>query len=116
MKFSCAVNGNIFFLIELDRLFKKGFSTGHGYLRTPNSIGSYSALAAIAIQSNQNEQHGGQSIPAFDYYMAPGVLKTFKKEFKQAVYELLDYSDFIGEPTIKCQRVYTELEECTKFD
>ena len=61
--------------IDLDKLFKNGFSTGHGYLRTPNSIASYSALAAIAIQSNQNEQHGGQSIPAFDYYMAPGVLK-----------------------------------------
>ena len=69
--------------IDLNKLFKNGFSTGHGFLRTPNSIGSYAALAAIAIQSNQNEQHGGQSIPAFDYYMAPGVLKTFKKEFKQ---------------------------------
>ena len=65
--------------IDLNKLFKNGFSTGHGYLRTPNSINSYSALAAIAIQANQNEQHGGQSIPAFDYYMAPGVLKTFKK-------------------------------------
>ncbi len=82
--------------IELDRLFKHGFSTGHGHLRTPASIGSYSALAAIAIQSNQNDQHGGQSIPAFDYYMAPGVLKTFKKEFKQQVYDLLDYEDFLS--------------------
>ena len=59
--------------IDLNKLFKNGFSTGHGYLRTPNSIMSYAALAAIAIQSNQNEQHGGQSIPAFDYYLAPGV-------------------------------------------
>ncbi len=80
--------------IDLDKLFKTGFSTGHGYLRTPNSIASYSALAAIAIQSNQNEQHGGQSIPAFDYYMAPGVLKTFKKEFKQELSELLDFEGF----------------------
>ena len=80
--------------IDLNKLFKNGFSTGHGYLRTPNSIASYSALAAIAIQSNQNEQHGGQSIPAFDYYMAPGVLKTFKKEFKQELYELLDFEGF----------------------
>ena len=78
--------------IELDRLFKNGFSTGHGYLRRPNDIMSYSALAAIAIQSNQNDQHGGQSIPAFDYYMAPGVLKTFKKQFKQQIYDLLDYT------------------------
>ena len=81
--------------IDLNKLFKNGFSTGHGYLRTPNSINSYSALAAIAIQANQNEQHGGQSIPAFDYYMAPGVLKTFKKEFKQALYNLLEFEGFI---------------------
>jgi ribonucleoside-triphosphate reductase len=79
--------------IELDRLFKNGFSTGHGFLRCPNDIMSYSALAAIAIQANQNDQHGGQSIPAFDYYMAPGVLKTFRKQFKQQIYDLLDYMD-----------------------
>ena len=82
--------------IDLNKLFKNGFSTGHGHLREPQSINSYSALAAIAIQSNQNDQHGGQSIPAFDFYMAPGVLKTFKKEFKQAVYELLEFTDFIS--------------------
>ena len=82
--------------IDLNKLFKTGFSTGHGYLRTPNSIASYSALAAIAIQANQNEQHGGQSIPAFDYYMAPGVLKTFKKEFKQSLYNMIDFEGFLG--------------------
>ena len=82
--------------IDLNKLFKSGFSTGHGYLRTPNSISSYSALAAIAIQANQNEQHGGQSIPAFDYYMAPGVLKTFKKEFKQSLYNMIDFEGFLG--------------------
>ena len=49
-----------------------GFNTGHGHLRTPNSISSYGALAAILLQANQNEQHGGQSIPNFDYAMAPG--------------------------------------------
>lgn len=81
--------------IDLNKLFKNGFSTGHGYLRTPNSIMSYVALAAIAIQSNQNEQHGGQSIPAFDYYLAPGVLKSFKKEFKQTLYDLLEFEGFI---------------------
>ena len=82
--------------IELDRLFKNGFSTGHGHLREPQDIMSYSALAAIAVQSNQNDQHGGQSIPAFDFYMAPGVLKTFKKQFKQHIYDLLDYEDLLG--------------------
>ena len=82
--------------IELDRLFKNGFSTGHGHLREPQDIMSYSALAAIAVQSNQNDQHGGQSIPAFDFYMAPGVLKTFRKQFKQQLYDLLDYMDLLG--------------------
>ena len=82
--------------LDLNKLFKNGFSTGHGHLREPQSINAYSALAAIAVQSNQNDQHGGQSIPAFDYYMAPGVLKTFKKEYKQALYELLDFTDFIS--------------------
>ena len=82
--------------LVLNKLFKNGFSTGHGHLREPQSINAYSALAAIAVQSNQNDQHGGQSIPAFDFYMAPGVLKTFKKEYKQALYELLDFTDFIS--------------------
>ncbi len=80
--------------IDLDKLFHDGFSTGHGHLREPNDIMSYSALGAIAIQANQNDQHGGQSIPAFDYYMAPGVLKTFKKQFKQMIYDYLDLTEF----------------------
>ena len=82
--------------IDLNKLFKNGFTTGHGFLRKPNDIMSYGALAAIAIQSNQNDQHGGQSIPAFDYYMAPGVLLTFKKQFKQDIYDLLDFSEFLN--------------------
>jgi ribonucleoside-triphosphate reductase len=65
--------------IDIQKLFKGGFSTGHGYLREPNDIQSYSALACIAIQSNQNDQHGGQSIPNFDYGMADGVKKSYKK-------------------------------------
>ena len=64
-------------------LFEKGFNTGHGHLRTPNSISSYGALAAILLQANQNEQHGGQSIPNFDYAMAPGVNKSFRKALKK---------------------------------
>ena len=80
--------------IDLGKLFKGGFSTGHGYLREPNDIMSYSALAAIAIQSNQNDQHGGQSIPLFDYYLAPGVLKTYKKQLRMTLTDLLDYAGF----------------------
>jgi len=83
--------------IDLDKLFKNGFSTGHGHLRTPNDIMSYAALAAICIQANQNDQHGGQSIPMFDYYMAPGVKKTFKKQLKQMLYDYLDLDGFLGE-------------------
>lgn len=67
--------------IDLLKLFKGGFSTGHGYLREPNDIQSYSALACIAIQSNQNDQHGGQSIANFDYGLAPGVAKTYRKRY-----------------------------------
>ena len=70
--------------INLIPLFKNGFSTGHGYLREPNSIESYSALACIAIQANQNEMHGGQSVPHFDYAMAEGVIKTYAKEYRKA--------------------------------
>ncbi len=68
--------------IDLISLFKNGFSTGHGYLREPNDIYSYSALACIAIQANQNDQHGGQSIVNFDYAMAEGVKKTFRKRYR----------------------------------
>lgn len=76
------------------RLFDDGgFNTGHGHLRTPNSIGSYGALAAILLQANQNEQHGGQSIPNFDYAMAPGVNKSFRKALKR---NLEKYNRFAG--------------------
>lgn len=71
--------------IDLIKLFKNGFSTGHGYLREPNNIGSYSALACIAIQSNQNDQHGGQSIPNFDYAMAEGIKKSYKQLYKKNI-------------------------------
>ena len=71
--------------IDLIKLFENGFCTGHGYLRTPQSIMSYASLACIAIQANQNEMHGGQSVPNFDYAMAPGVAKTFVKEYFDAL-------------------------------
>ena len=101
--------------IELDRLFKKGFSTGHGYLRPPKDISSFSALAAIAIQANQNDQHGGQSIPAFDYFMAHGVLMTFKKQFKQQVNDFLDLEGLLSH--ISMDRVAREVDklESIKF-
>jgi len=75
-----------------------GFNTGHGHLRTPNSIGSYGALAAIILQANQNEQHGGQSIPNFDYAMAPGVDKSFRKALNRAIRQ---YNRFSGNKEIE---------------
>ncbi|EAK9856829.1 anaerobic ribonucleoside triphosphate reductase [Campylobacter lari] len=71
--------------IDLLKLFENGFSTGHGSLREPNDIRSYTSLACIALQANQNEMHGGQSIPNFDFAMAKGVAKTFQKEYKKAI-------------------------------
>lgn len=98
--------------INLEKLFKNGFSTGHGHLRPPKDILSYAALAAIAIQSNQNDQHGGQSIPAFDYYMTPGVKITFKKEFKQTLSEYLD----LEEIKIDFEKVIEKLDEVEHID
>ena len=72
--------------IDLEKLFNGGFNTGHGFLREPGEIRSYGALACIAIQSDQNDQHGGQSIPNFDHYMAPGVAKSFVKN----IYKIID--------------------------
>ena len=85
--------------IDIDKLFTQGFSTGHGDIREPNDIRSYSALACIAIQSNQNDQHGGQSVPNFDRALAPGIDKTFAKLYKanllKAV-QLLAQEDFLS--------------------
>jgi ribonucleoside-triphosphate reductase len=97
--------------IDIIKLFKDGFSTGHGHLREPNDINSYSALACIAIQSNQNDQHGGQSIPNFDYGMAMGVAKTFEKGYKQNLrksVELLTDKDLGKEIDDICQTILNE--------
>ncbi|WP_376748852.1 anaerobic ribonucleoside triphosphate reductase [Anaerospora hongkongensis] len=78
--------------IDIQRLFKDGFSTGHGFLREPNDIASYSALACIAIQSNQNDQHGGQSIPNFDYGLADGIRKTFARRYIENLVRTLEFA------------------------
>lgn len=72
--------------IGLRKLLKDGFSTGHGFLREPNSIQTAAALTCIAIQANQNDQHGGQSIPDFEYGLAPYVAKSYIKR----ILEMLD--------------------------
>lgn len=98
--------------IDLIDLFKGGFSTGDGYIREPNSIRSYASLACIAIQANQNDQHGGQSIPNFDYAMALGVKKSYKKNFIKNLYKVLDvlYDD-VDKDELK--KMVNEVEDAT---
>ncbi len=97
--------------IDIVKLFKNGFSTGHGHLREPNDINSYAALACIAIQSNQNDQHGGQSIPNFDYGMSMGVAKTYVKCYKQNLskaLQLLCDIDLSKEIGLVCETIEKE--------
>ena len=100
--------------IDLNHLFKDGFSTGHGHLREPNDIMSYAALAAIAIQANQNDQHGGQAIPAFDYYLAPGVLKTFKKQLKQIINDYLDLEGL--KPLVNMEKIAKDINKLNSIE
>lgn len=94
--------------IDIKKLFKGGFGTGHGFLREPNDIRSYSALACIAIQANQNDQHGGQSIPNFEYGLALGVAKTFIRE----LYTILDLCNAEEKDAVKAElRAYLEEDE-----
>lgn len=96
--------------IDLIELFKNGFSTGNGFLREPNGIRSYSSLACIAIQANQNDQHGGQSVPNFDYAMALGVRKTYKKELRKSLENMLTYAGFeVTQNELKV--LFNEIEE-----
>lgn len=96
--------------IEIEKLFKNGFSTGHGFLREPNDIQSYAALACIAIQSNQNDQHGGQSIPDFDYGMSNGVRKTFKKLYWTNLGKLMDMLHDVEGSVDKAKTMGKEIE------
>lgn len=98
--------------IDLRKLFKGGFSTGHGALREPNDIASYAALACIAIQSNQNDQHGGQSICDFDYGLAEGVRKTYRRLFKKHLAEALDLFGYANDPR-SVERLIAAIEKET---
>lgn len=99
--------------IELRKLFKGGFSTGHGVLREPNDIASYAALACIAIQSNQNDQHGGQSVCDFDYGLADGVRKTYRKQFKKHLAEAMDLLGNREDPRAWAQETLDAIEKKT---
>ncbi len=97
--------------IDIVKLFKDGFCTGHGFLREPNDIASYSALACIAIQSNQNDQHGGQSIPNFDYGMAPGVRKTYRRVYSRNVGRALELLGGLEDGEATARQIAEAVEE-----
>ncbi|NMB95094.1 MAG: anaerobic ribonucleoside triphosphate reductase, partial [Clostridiaceae bacterium] len=97
--------------IDIEKLFKGGYCTGHGYLREPNDIQSYAALACIAIQSNQNDQHGGQSIPNFDYGMAFGVAKTYARLYRQNLINAIEIMTGSNEHEKDIQAIFKSIEE-----
>ncbi|MGM9662133.1 MAG: anaerobic ribonucleoside triphosphate reductase, partial [Oscillospiraceae bacterium] len=99
--------------IDILKLFHGGFSTGHGTLREPNDIQSYSALACIAIQSNQNDQHGGQSIPNFDYGMAEGVRKTYLRLYRQNLAKVIAVARDVEDPEEALRALMEEIREST---
>lgn len=99
--------------IDLDKLFEHGFSTGHGYLREPNDIQTYSALACIAIQSNQNDQHGGQSVPNFEYAMAKGVRKTYAKRYRENLAKALEFVADLEDPQLTAYDILKLIKEET---
>lgn len=88
---------------DLDDLFERGFRTKNGSIRTPQSIQSYATLATIVFQTNQNEQHGGQAIPAFDFFMAKGVRKSFNKHLANCIslYLSVDSNEMVDEKAIR---------------
>ncbi len=97
--------------IDIQKLFRGGFGTGHGFLREPNDIASYAALACIAIQSNQNDQHGGQSIPNFDYGMAEGVKKTYRRLYRQNLSRALELLNGEPDPETAAKALIAAAEE-----
>ncbi len=97
--------------IDLDKLLENGFSTGHGFLREPNDIQTYSALACIVIQSNQNDQHGGQSIPNFEYAMAKGVVKTYRHKYRDNLIKALDFLTDVSDVKQKVNDMMEEIQQ-----
>ncbi|MCK9303451.1 MAG: anaerobic ribonucleoside triphosphate reductase, partial [Bacteroidales bacterium] len=99
--------------LDIAKLFKGGFSTGHGFLREPNDIRSYAALACIAIQANQNDQHGGQSIPSFDFGLAMGVTKTYKKLYIQNIIKTASILNALNGSEQQIKDTYKQIEDTT---
>ena len=101
--------------IDLLKLFHGGFSTGHGHLREPKDIRTYAALACIAIQANQNDQHGGQSIVNFDYAMAEGVAKTFRRCYRDNLVRALELLDGVEDAERAIREMMEDIESDTEL-
>ena len=83
----------------LDKMLENGMEVNHASLRRPNGIHGAAIMACISLESAQNEMHGGQSIPAFDFYMAPFVKVTYEKELKKSCeFAGSDYDELIADP------------------
>ncbi|AKU79327.1 anaerobic ribonucleoside triphosphate reductase [Spiroplasma turonicum] len=111
---------------NLDEIFKNGFYTRNGYIREPKSIAVYAELAAIVFQTAQNEMHGGQAIPAFDFFMAKGVAKSFIKRLfeniisyleildvnfeSEVLRNIIESADYIGLNNTNVDKLYEELK------
>ena len=100
---------------DLKKLFDKGFSSKHGKIREPKSISTYAVLATIIFQTNQNEQHGGQAIPAFDFFLAPGVLKSFRRHFRYRALTFLEF-DYIEEKSKEVKQIVNTLVTTIEVD
>ena len=97
--------------IDLTRLFAGGFNCGYGYLREPEDIAYYAALAYTAIQANQNDQHVGQSVPKFDFDMAPGVRKTYQKHYRRCLCNACELLCGLENSSETLSPVFAALEE-----
>lgn len=98
----------------LDRVLTEGFSAGHGESRPAKRIETASILGCISLETAQNEMHGGQAIPAFDFYLAPYVRLTFKEELKEigTLYgiDITKYNDIELSDYTKC-----DIEDIVKY-
>ena len=80
--------------LDLEKIFREGFNVAGIKIREPQNIMSYALQTTMAISAARKEQCGEQTIPAFDYFLSKGVLRTFKKQFRFEVFSLLEFTEF----------------------
>ena len=90
----------------LDVIFKKGFRAGHGELRPPKRIETAATQACVSMETIQNEMHGGQAIPAFDFYLAPFVRMAYQEEIDK----IKDVLDGGIDPNIDRKKFWEDLK------